>query len=203
MILIKLRTYKIFSTLLLYPTEELKEYIFVVEDILRKESILDSFYIEKLMTFCKYIESTDLILLQECYVSLFDRQRHLSLYLFEHIHGDSRDRGMAMVDLKNLYRASDFDILSGYELPDYIPVFLEYLSILSVDKAAVLLGEIINIIAIVGNRLLEKNSMYNVIFFALESLSNIKSDENIVKKALLDKRLDQSVDKSWEDIKVF
>ena len=203
MILIKLRTYKIFSTLLLYPTEELKEYIFVVEDILRKESILDSCYIEKLMTFCKYIESTDLILLQECYVSLFDRQRHLSLYLFEHIHGDSRDRGMAMVDLKNLYRASDFDILSGYELPDYIPVFLEYLSILSVDKAAVLLGEIINIIAIVGNRLLEKNSMYNVIFFALESLSNIKSDENIVKKALLDKRLDQSVDKSWEDIKVF
>lgn len=201
--MIKLRTYKIFSTLLLYPTEELKEYIFVVEDILRKESILDSFYIEKLMTFCKYIESTDLILLQECYVSLFDRQRHLSLYLFEHIHGDSRDRGMAMVDLKNLYRASDFDILSGYELPDYIPVFLEYLSILSVDKAAVLLGEIINIIAIVGNRLLEKNSMYNVIFFALESLSNIKSDENIVKKALLDKRLDQSVDKSWEDIKVF
>lgn len=205
--MIKLKTYKVFSTLLLYPSEELKNNIKFVTDILKQEDILSIEYIDKLSVFIEYIEHNDLLFLQESYVALFDRQKQFSLYLFEHIHGDSRDRGMAMVDLKNLYKTINFDIPLGGELPDFIPVFLEYLSVVSRDKACILLSEIVNIIAIIGNRLKNVNSIYYIIFFALESLSSVKSDDNVLKKAILnnnsDKISDQNVDKNWEDTKVF
>lgn len=192
---------------MLYPSEELKNNVCIIENILKQEAVLGNNYILELLAFIDYIKNTNLFQLQETYVSLFDRKKNLSLYLFEHVHGDSRDRGMAMVDLKNLYKASSFDIPIGGELPDYIPVFLEYLSILSVDKAADLLSEIVNIIAIIGTRLRILKSIYYVIFLSLESLSRVKSDDNIVNKALLDKALDNNsnefTDNNWEDSKVF
>jgi nitrate reductase delta subunit len=204
--LVKLKTYKIFSTLLLYPNEDLRKNIVFAIDLLKKEAILDNFYITKMALFVDFILKSDLLYLQEYYVSLFDRQKNFSLYLFEHVHGDSRDRGMAMVDLKNLYRILEVDIPLGGELPDYIPVFLEYLSLLSVDKASALLGEIINIISVLSVRLKAVDSMYYLIFCALESLSNIRSDSDLVKKALncndFDKSL-HSIDKNWEDMKSF
>lgn len=69
------------------------------------------------------MQRTDLMDLQESYIGLFDRGRALSLHLFEHIHGQSRDRGQAMVDLLETYRRHGFE-LSARELPDYLPLFL-------------------------------------------------------------------------------
>ena len=69
----------------------------------------------------------DLYDLQERYVLLFDRTRSLSLHLFEHVHGESRDRGQAMVDLKALYERHGL-LMSSSELPDHLPLFLEFLS---------------------------------------------------------------------------
>ena len=65
--------------------------------------------------------------LQERYVASFDRGRARSLYLFEHVHGESRDRGQAMVNLLEIYRRHEFE-LNARELPDYIPLFMEYLA---------------------------------------------------------------------------
>lgn len=191
---------------MLYPNEDLINSIDLIDGILKEEAILKVNYVNDILLFVDFIKKNELIYLQENYVSLFDRRKSFSLYLFEHIHGDSRDRGMAMVDLKNLYTASNFDIPIGGELPDYIPVFLEYLSILPLNKAADLLGEIINIIAILGNRLKVIDSIYYVIFLALESLSSVTPDHIIVKKALSEVLNDKSVklvDKNWEDTKIF
>lgn len=205
--MIKLKTYKIFSILLLYPNDDLKNSIDFVIDILKEENLVSSYELDELNLFVSYIKKNDLLFLQEYYVSVFDRQKLFSLYLFEHIHGDSRERGMAMIDLGNLYKKSYFEILIGDELPDYIPVFLEYLSLLSYDKAALLLGEIINIIAVLARRLKAINSLYYVIFSILESLSNTKPDKKFIEKVLSDdislndKYLE--IEKNWEEPKIF
>lgn len=205
--MVKLKTYKILSTLLLYPQEECKLHINEVNNILLEECILKKDSIEKLSFFINYVNNNTLLSLQENYVSLFDRQKQFSLYLFEHIHGDSRDRGMAMVDLKNLYKKSGFDISLSKELPDYIPLFLEYLSILDKENSSILLGEIINIIAILCARLELIKNPYFYIFLSIESLSVIKSDNHIVRKALSKSKIDEKsngfIDKNWEDTSVF
>lgn len=188
--------------MLLYPEYDFKYNINLAKNILLEESILSIECMNMIFSFIEYINKNDLVFLQEEYVSLFDRQKQFSLYLFEHIHGDSRDRGMAMIDLKNLYKASNFDIPLGGELPDYIPVFLEYLSLLSLNKSSVLLGEIVNIIAILRSRLKLINNVYYNLFFALESLSSVKSDNDIVEKAVVNNSF-SFIDKDLEDTKIF
>ncbi len=200
--MIKIKTYKVFSTLLLYPDAELKHNVNLALDILIKEAVLHTEYINIIKSFVEYIDNNDLLFLQEEYVSLFDRQKNFSLYLFEHIHSDSRDRGMAMIDLKNLYKTSNFDIPLGGELPDYLPVFLEYLSILSIDKASFLLGEVINIIAVLRYRLNLINNIYYKLFYALESLSAIKSDNSIIEKSSACNNFYLN-NKDFDDTKIF
>ena len=73
------------------------------------------------------LRGADLMDAQARYVALFDHSRSLSLHLYEHSHGESRDRGQAMVDLLNHYRANGLD-LGTSELPDFLPLFLEFLS---------------------------------------------------------------------------
>ena len=92
---------------------------------------------EDLLRLIEEIGRGDLLDAEERYVDLFDRGRALSLHLFEHLHGDGRDRGTAMVELKRLYAAAGFE-LTARELPDYLPVVLEYLSVR--DRALKALG---------------------------------------------------------------
>ena len=75
------------------------------------------------------IAGGDLYDLQERYVLLFDRTRSLSLHLFEHVHGESRDRGQAMVDLLTMYEERGLAAVKN-ELPDFLPLFLEFLATL-------------------------------------------------------------------------
>ena len=96
-----------------------------------------------------YLSSAPLIRLQENYVATFDRSTSHSLHLFEHIHGESRDRGQAMVDLLEEYRKHGFE-LSTTELPDYVPLFLEFLAQLPEDQVQALLGDAIHVLA--GNQ---------------------------------------------------
>lgn len=182
--LIKIQTYKIFSNFLSYPDYLLKQNIHFTMTILKDEKILNIENLNKIKEFIYYIKNNDLLFLQENYVAIFDRQKQFSLYLFEHIYGDSRERGMAMIDLKNLYRKSNFDLPINVELPDFIPVFLEYLSINTPEKAVFLLDEIVNIISVLHQRLKKINNLYYIIFYILESLSNIKSDINIINEVV-------------------
>ncbi|QQG46976.1 MAG: nitrate reductase molybdenum cofactor assembly chaperone [Candidatus Azosocius agrarius] len=175
--------YKILSILLMYPDNNLK---FSLKDLLYafdNEKILSINSHDEIVFFMNFLMKEDLLLLQQLYVDTFDRKKLYSLYLFEHIHGDSKDRGQAMVDLQNMYISNGYKI-SSYELPDYLPVFLEYLSLISQKEAGYFLGEIINIVMIIGNRLKNVNNIYYKLFFALEELSVTKVDENIIKLAL-------------------
>ena len=124
-----LKTYKILSLLLSYPNKDLQNFLSVVDAELKIEKLLASEKIGEIEKFTGHFSKMDLTDWQAEYVQLFDNSRSASLHLFEHIKGDSKDRGQAMVDMLEFYKENGMQ-LSANELPDYIPAFLEFLSTL-------------------------------------------------------------------------
>lgn len=147
--------YKALSVLLCYPEPELIDAIDDVRDLLADSPTAAAMLEPLLLT----LEGGDLISLQERYVQTFDRNPSQSLHLFEHIHGEDRSRGQAMVDLIEEYRRHDFEPVT-HELPDYVPLFLEFLSICEPGEAGRLLGDAIHVLAHVGQKLRESLSPY-------------------------------------------
>jgi nitrate reductase delta subunit len=139
---------------------------------------------------------------EERYVLLFDRTRTLSLHLFEHVHGESRDRGQAMVDLAAMYDAQGFDI-DAKELPDYLPMFLEYLSTQSTEEIHNLLGQTLHIISALRTRLQKRGSIYANALLALEAIAGTIADEEAVAEILKAKEDDpndlKALDSIWEE----
>ena len=115
-----MQIYRILSALLSYPQPEL---IAALPEI-RAELAVDQEATDALQPLLNYLQESDLISVQENYVGTFDRTPSVALHLFEHIHGESRDRGQAMVDLISEYRRYGFEPEAS-ELPDYVPLFLE------------------------------------------------------------------------------
>jgi nitrate reductase delta subunit len=165
-----LKTYKALSLLLSYPSEELKNAAPALRAALQEEALLSRRALAGVDALLGEFEALDLYELQERYVFLFDRTRSLSLHLFEHVHGESRDRGQAMVDLKSLYAAAGLDARAN-ELPDFLPLFLEYLSTRDAREGSELLAEPLSVIAALRERLDKRGSAYAAIFRALESLA--------------------------------
>ena len=195
-------TFKVLSHLLTYPTGELQAAASQLKAALAEEALVPE---PDRSAVCRLIDdmaAADIWSLQERYVFLFDRTRSLSLHLFEHVHGESRDRGQALVDLQDLYRRHGLAI-DARELPDFLPLFLEFLSTLPVDEALSLLAEPLHVIASIGERLRRRRSAYAVVFRALEALSRDRpSGEDL--SALLTTPDDdaddlEALDRAWED----
>ena len=160
--------YKILSILLCYPEQELIDNLPAVYDMLSEEN-LDSSTITPLLL---ELANKDLIELQENYVQTFDRTPTQSLHLFEHIHGEDRIRGTAMVDLMEEYKSAGFEMVTN-ELPDYLPLFLEFLTVCNDTKAKELLGSAVDVISHIGKKLTANDSIYAGVFDLLESLSPV------------------------------
>jgi len=195
------RTFKVLSALLSYPDESLKEAAPTLRDVIVEEALLPAHVAERVLELIGQIESRDLYDLQERYVLLFDRTRTLSLHIFEHIHGEGRDRGQAMVDLMALYQRHGLEI-SARELPDYLPMFLEYLSTLPLDEARETLSQPLHIISALGERLRKRDSIYGGVFRGLLELATGKPDDEGLK-ALLEEPDDDpndlvALDEAWE-----
>ena len=156
-----MRTYRALAALLSYPTAEL------VAALPEIGAVLDKQPVKGLLA---ELASEPLLALEERYVALFDRSRALSLHLFEHVHGESRDRGQAMVDLQAMYETRGLKSAGG-ELPDFIPAFLEYLSLGSRSEVQKLLQETAHIWRALGERLAERGSRYAEVFDALLRLA--------------------------------
>ncbi|SAK95850.1 nitrate reductase subunit delta [Caballeronia calidae] len=110
---------------------------------------------------------------QQTYVATFDRNPSHSLHLFEHIHGESRDRGQAMVDLLDEYRGLGLDIEAN-ELPDYVPLFLEVLGAVEPARAQSLLDDAIHVLNAIGERLARDQSPYAAVFAVLRESSAVE-----------------------------
>jgi nitrate reductase delta subunit len=196
------RTFKVLSALLSYPTAELQQAAGEMRAVLDAEKLLPPAVLRAVLVLLEEIESRDLYDLQERYVLLFDRTRSLSLHLFEHVHGESRDRGQAMIDLQNLYAEKGLEI-GASELPDFVPLFLEFLSTQPRTDAYDLLGQPVHILAALAERLRKRDSSYESVFRALVALANVKPKGEDVAAVLSEPDPDAddlaALDAAWED----
>lgn len=163
-------TFKALSALLAYPGEDLVAAAPAIADVLALEGLVAEPARAGLAPLLEELAQDDLFALQETYVGLFDRTRRLSLHLFEHVHGESRDRGQAMVDLAALYEAGGLVVVAN-ELPDYLPLFLEFLSTRPLPEARALITDIAHILASLEERLTARSSAYAAVFAALRTLA--------------------------------
>jgi len=198
----KAKTFKALSALLSYPTAELQAAAGEIRDAIARERLVPARIMRPLDVLIGELESHDLYDLQERYVLLFDRTRSLSLHLFEHVHGESRDRGQAMIDLKTQYEQHGLAI-SAAELPDFLPMFLEYLSVLPFAEACDLLAQPAHILQGLAERVRQRKSPYEAVLRALMALAAAKPDAAAVTAILEEPDADPAdltaLDADWED----
>lgn len=195
------RTFKALSALLTYPTRELTTAIPEITAVIAGEGLVSQAAAKRLEPLLADLGTADLYDLQERYVDLFDKTRRHSLHLFEHIHGESRVRGQAMVDLVEHYQKSGM-LLSTGELPDFIPLFLEFLSTSPIEEARTLLRETAHIFALLEERLAKRNGGYAAVFTAILSIAG--------EVALADRTIEigdepddlATIDAAWEETAV-
>ncbi len=197
-----MKTFKVLSAILSYPSAELVAAAGDLAAALDTENLLPRSQRRALDTFLRELGEVDLYELQERYVILFDRSRSLSLHLFEHVHGESRDRGQAMIDLKSLYETNGLGI-TATELPDYLPLFLEFLSTRPMAEATELLGQTVHILTTLAERLHKRQSSYSAVLHALIALSRATPKADELAAVLPDEGVDpddlEALDAAWEE----
>ena len=196
------RTFKALSALLGYPTADMQAAMPELAAAIDGEALLPAAIRRQLEVLLSEIANGDLYDLQERYVLLFDRTRSLSLNLFEHVHGESRDRGQAMIDLKALYENGGLEI-DASELPDFLPLFLEFLSTRPRPEAYDLLAQPAHVLAAMAERLRKRQSAYEAVFRALVQLAATKPKADVVSALLAEPDPDANdlaaLDAAWED----
>ncbi len=158
------------GALLTYPGSELRDALPEIGEALRVSPLLSPQDRATLQGLVELLIGADPFWAEERYVELFDRGRATSLHLFEHVHGDTRARGDAMVDLKMVYERAGFR-LAANELPDYLPAVLEYLSCRDKAETKDMLGDCAHVLRAVGETLLQRGSNYSAVFAALLSIA--------------------------------
>lgn len=158
------------SALLVYPGADRLAALPEIRDVVTRSPLLGAADHERLARLVDDLRQTDPLVLEERYVQLFDRGRTTSLHLFEHVHGESRDRGPAMVDLMQVYERAGLR-LAGHELPDYLPAVLEYLSCRTLAEARAMLDDCAHIVRKVGEALAQRGSHYAAVLAAVLSVA--------------------------------
>ena len=200
-----LKTYKALSALLCYPSAELKEAAPEIAAIFAAENLLSHAAQKAIAPLLREFATADLYDLQERYVLLFDRSRTLSLNLFEHMHGESRERGSAMVDLLETYRAAGFELYSS-ELPDHLPILLEFLSTRPIAEAKDVLEDAGPIIAALAERLQRRETPYAAVLAGLAEMAQVPKSSARVAELLEiaddDPEDLEALDEIWEEAEV-
>jgi nitrate reductase molybdenum cofactor assembly chaperone NarJ/NarW len=177
------KIFKALSVLLTYPTAELQQACGEIGEAFDAGRMIPAPIRKQLHTLLTELATGDIYDLQERYVLLFDRTRTLSLHMFEHVYGESRDRGQAMIDLKSQYEKNNL-FMDAAELPDFVPLFLEYLSMLPAQEACDTLAQPAHIFAAMAERLRKRKSAYEAVFRALVALAAAKPKETEVSALL-------------------
>lgn len=177
--------------LLTYPDAELRSHLIELQQVLHDERALGKLRLAELDALVDTLLTSDTLDSEAIYVDLFDRGRSTSLHLFEHVHGDSRDRGTALVDLGKTYADAGLDLAPG-ELPDYLPAVLEYVSTQPTRQARAFLSEIAHILNAVHAALQQRRSHYVAVLAALLELAGEK-----VKTVEIPAEPD--IDEAWQE----
>lgn len=199
-----MKTFKALGALLAYPEQDLIDALPQIEAVLIHEGLLKAQELAALRRLFDQMQRTELMTQQERYVDLFDRVRSLSLHLFEHVHGESRDRGQAMVDLASMYARAGLE-LAGHELPDYLPAVLEYLERLPVKEARAHLKDAAHIFDSIAARLARRGSHYVAVFQTLLALAGQRGARHeVVDEADIRREDDPAeLDRLWAEQPAF
>ena len=189
------KTLRVLAALLGYPDAEVHVYLSEMREILLGECALSAARMAELDVLIGSLERADPMENEAAYVELFDRGRGTSLHLFEHVHGDSRDRGPAMVDLAQTYEKAGLYLAPG-ELPDYLPAVLEFVSTQPAREAAAFLDEMTHIFTALFSALQQRESPYASVLAALLELAG----EQIQTVTL---SAEPPLDESWAEPEVF
>jgi nitrate reductase molybdenum cofactor assembly chaperone NarJ/NarW len=179
-------TLRALAWLLRYPDAELRALAPLLSAALREEAALDASRLAELDTLVERLLRADALRTEADYVELFDRGRRTALHLFEHVHGDSRDRGPAMVDLAQTYERAGLRLSPG-ELPDYLPAVLEFASTQPPAQAREFLREIAHVVRAIFSALLERGSPYASVPAAVLDLAGERAERvELPEEPLLD-----------------
>lgn len=200
-----MKTLKVLSALLSYPTEELAAARDELVAVLDSEALLRKSERSAIQALIDDLANADLMEAQERYILLFDRTRSLSLHLFEHVHGESRDRGQAMVDLIKVYEDGGY-VPTTKELPDFLPLFLEFASTRKPAEAIELIGQPTHVFVALRERLEKRRSAYAAVFAALVSLANVNPDTAMITRLLAEPDPEpddlEALDAAWAEEEV-
>lgn len=188
-------TLRALAWLLRYPDTELRALLPQLRDALRAEAALDSRRLAELDALVGQLANTAPLRTEAEYVELFDRGRRTALHLFEHVHGDSRDRGPAMVDLAQTYERAGLHLAPG-ELPDYLPAVLEFASTQPPTQAREFLREIAHVVRAIFSALLERRSPYASVLAAVLDLAGERAER-------VSLATEPAIDESWAEPEAF
>lgn len=191
---------KLIGVLLDYPRDALWEH---GEELLAaaQDDALPPARRMALVQYVRDLLATEPLEAQERWLALFDRGRSMSLLLFEHIHGESRDRGQAMVDLIEAYRRNGYE-LSARELPDYLPLLLEYLGQRPPEEARDWLQHVSHIIGLLAARAGERGSSHAVLLETLVEYASGAVDIDALRRRARQEPRDDTpevMDQLWEE----
>ncbi|TAL72265.1 MAG: nitrate reductase molybdenum cofactor assembly chaperone [Rhodanobacter sp.] len=190
-------TLRALAALLAYPDEEQRAALPEIGAALQHARGVDGERRAQLLALVDELGHGELLDAEARYVELFDRGRTTSLNLFEHVHGDGRERGSAMLELRERYAKIGLE-QSNHELPDHLPVLLEYLSCCEPDETPALLGECALVLRKLGNTLAKRGSRYAAVPAALLDLAG---EEGLDPLAPVPPPED--LDQSWEERPAF
>ena len=183
------------ALLLSYPDVDMRSKLTDVMSVLSLERALSPSRISELKNLSEQLQSLDPLEVESRYVETFDRGRSTCLNLFEHVHGDSRDRGPAMIDLSQTYAQTGL-VLDPDELPDHLCVVLEFASTQTEDVAKSFLDEMAHILNSIFSALLKRESPYAAVIAAVLELSGHKAQAVNIP-------VEESIDSSWQEPEAF
>jgi len=189
------RTLRVLAALLAYPDAQLRGHLPEMRGLLAAEAALAPARRREIDALIEMLERTDPLATEANYVEMFDRGRSTSLHLFEHVHGDSRDRGPAMIDLGETYAKAGL-IFTSTELPDYLPAVLEFVSTQPPREARAFLAEIVHILSALFGALVKRGSAYASVVGALIELAGEEAQP-------VEPRAEEPLDESWAEPPVF
>lgn len=189
------KSLRVLALLLGYPDAELRAHLGDLRAALHAERALSPARLAELDALIATLGRKAVLEVESDYVELFDRGRATSLHLFEHVHGDSRDRGPAMIDLTKTYEQAGLFLGEG-EMPDFVPVVLEFTSTLAPRQAREFLGEMAHIFNAIFAALQKRESPYACVLGALLELAGEKASPVEVVA-------DEPIDAIWEEPVVF
>ncbi|OGU23884.1 MAG: nitrate reductase molybdenum cofactor assembly chaperone [Hydrogenophilales bacterium RIFOXYD1_FULL_62_11] len=188
-------TLRVLAHLLRYPDAAFRAHTAELQQALRTEAALPAARLAELDALLRHLSTQPALDVESEYVELFDRGRRTALHLFEHVHGDSRDRGPAMVDLIQTYEKAGL-YLGPDELPDYLPVVLEFASTQPPLQAREFMGEIAHIVRVIFSALAGRQSPYASVLAAVLELAGEKAEAVAVAP-------EPEMDESWAEPEVF